>query len=343
MSIPFGKLFLEEGTMKKIGVSGFGRIGRYFTRLSLDSSAIEVAVVNDISDIKTLAHLLKYDSVHRQLKHDFTLEGNRLIFSNGKEIHFVQYNDPTKIPWESYGVETVIESTGLFLTSHKASGHLNGGAKRVIISAPAQSDEIPTVVLGVNEAILNGSEAIISNASCTTNNAAPMLQVMRQLCEIESAFITTVHSYTTDQRLHDAPHKDLRRARAAAQSIVPTTTGAAKAITRIFPDLEGKIGGCGVRVPVPNGSFTDVTIVAKDPPTVDQINKAMKHASETYLKSIMSYCEEPIVSVDIIGNPHSCIFDAELTSVVNNMIKIVGWYDNEAGYSNRLVDLASRL
>jgi glyceraldehyde 3-phosphate dehydrogenase len=328
--------------MKKIGVNGFGRIGRYFTRLSLDSSQIDVAVVNDISDINTLAHLLKYDSVHRQLKYDFTVEGDRVIFSNGKQIQFVRCDEPKYIPWGDLGVETVIESTGLFLTSDKASGHLVGGAKRVIISAPAQSDEIPTVVLGVNETALSGLENIISNASCTTNNAAPMLQVMRELCEIESAFITTVHSYTTDQRLHDAPHKDLRRARAAAESIVPTTTGAAKAITKIFPDLEGKIGGCGVRVPVPNGSFTDVTIVAQNPPSVDEINAAMKSASATYLKGIMSYCEDPIVSVDIIGNPHSCVFDAELTSVVNNMIKIVGWYDNEAGYSNRLLELVSR-
>ena len=334
--------FEKRTGMKKIGVNGFGRIGRYFTRLSLDSSEIDVAVVNDISDIKTLAHLLKYDSVHRHLKHDFTIVGDRILFSNGKQIQFVQYRDPKDIPWGSLGVETVIESTGLFLTSECAAKHLQGGAKRVVISAPAQSDEIPTIVLGVNDPILTGSELLISNASCTTNNAAPMLQVMRELCEIESAFITTVHSYTTDQRLHDAPHKDLRRARAAAQSIVPTSTGAAKAITRIFPDLEGKIGGCGVRVPVPNGSFTDITIVAKNPPTVEQINLAMKNASERNLKGIMSYCEDPIVSVDIIGNPHSCVFDAELTSVVNNMIKIVGWYDNEAGYSNRLLELVSR-
>jgi glyceraldehyde 3-phosphate dehydrogenase len=328
--------------MKKIGVNGFGRIGRYFTRLSLDSKEVDVAVVNDISDIHTLAHLLKYDSVHRQLKHQFTIDGNKLVFSNGKEIQFVQYRNPAEIPWKELGVETVIESTGLFLTTDQASMHLNGGAKRVIISAPAKSDEIPTIVLGVNEHILTGKELLISNASCTTNNAAPMVQVMRELCEIESAFITTVHSYTTDQRLHDAPHKDLRRARAAAESIVPTTTGAAKAITKIFPDLEGKMGGCGVRVPVPDGSFTDLTIVAKNPPTVEQINAAMKKASETYLKGILAYCEDPIVSVDIIGNSHSCVFDAELTSVVNSMIKIVGWYDNEAGYSNRLLELVGR-
>jgi glyceraldehyde 3-phosphate dehydrogenase len=329
--------------MKVIGVNGFGRIGRYFTRLALDSSAVNVAVVNDVSDIKTLAHLLKYDSIHRGLKHAFVIEGNKLIFENGKEIHFTQERDPSLIPWGKYGVEIVLESTGLFLTTETASKHLQGGAKKVVISAPASSDEIKTIVLGVNEDQIETTDVILSNASCTTNNAAPMVMVMRKLCEIESAYITTIHSYTTDQRLHDAPHKDLRRARAAAQSIVPTSTGAAKAITKIFPDLEGKIGGCGVRVPVPDGSFTDLTMVVKNPPTVEQINAEMKLASETYLKGILAYTEDPIVSVDIIGNPASCLFDAELTSVINHMVKVVGWYDNEAGYSNRLIDLMAKL
>lgn len=329
--------------MKVIGVNGFGRIGRYFTRLALDSSSVDVAVVNDVSDIKTLAHLLKYDSIHRGLKHAFSIEGNKLIFENGKEIHFTQERDPSLIPWEKYGVEIVVESTGLFLTTETASKHLQGGAKKVVISAPAASEEIKTIVLGVNEDQIESTDVILSNASCTTNNAAPMVMVMRKLCEIESAYITTIHSYTTDQRLHDAPHKDLRRARAAAQSIVPTSTGAAKAITKIFPDLEGKIGGCGVRVPVPDGSFTDLTMVVKNPPTVEQINAEMKLASETYLKGILAYTEDPIVSVDIIGNPASCLFDADLTSVINHMVKVVGWYDNEAGYSNRLIDLMAKL
>ena len=329
--------------MKKIGVNGFGRIGRYFTRLSLESNEIDVAVVNDISDIKTLAHLLKYDSVHRKLKHEFQIIGNRLIFENGKEIQFVQFRDPSEILWAEFGVEVVVESTGLFLTSETASKHLIGGAKKVVISAPSNSEEIKTIVLGVNDHLIESSDIILSNASCTTNNAAPMMMVMHELCEIESAYITTVHSYTSDQRLHDAPHKDLRRARAAAESIVPTSTGAAKAITKIFPDLEGKMGGCGVRVPVPDGSFTDLTIVAKNPPSVEQINAAMKRAAETYLKGIMAYTEDPIVSVDVIGNPHSCLFDAELTSVVNNMVKVVGWYDNEAGYSNRLLELVAKI
>ncbi len=329
--------------MKTIGVNGFGRIGRYFTRLSLDSNEVNVAVINDVSDIKTLAHLLKYDSVHRGLKHEFKIEGNALVFENGKKIIFLQERNPALILWEEHNVDTVLESTGLFLTTEEASKHLIGGAKKVVISAPANSEDIKTIVLGVNDAILENTDVIISNASCTTNNVAPMVMVMRQLCEIESAYITTIHSYTSDQRLHDAPHKDLRRARAAAESIVPTSTGAAKAITKIFPELEGKIGGCGVRVPVPDGSFTDLTLVVKNPPTIEVINAAMKTASETYLKGILDYTEDPIVSVDVIGNPNSCLFDSELTSVVNNMIKIVGWYDNEAGYSNRLIDLVQKV
>jgi glyceraldehyde 3-phosphate dehydrogenase len=329
--------------MKIVGVNGFGRIGRYFTRLTLDNPEVDVAVINDLADIKTLAHLFKYDSIHGRLKHTFEIEGNTLVFSNGKKIVFSQEKDPSQINWELHKVEIVIESTGLFLTTEAASKHLLGGAKKVIISAPAKDEDIKTVVLGVNDHLIESSDVIISNASCTTNNAAPMVMVLREMCEIESAYITTIHSYTSDQRLHDAPHKDLRRARAAAQSIVPTSTGAAKAITKIFPELEGKIGGCGVRVPVPDGSFTDLTLVVKNPPSVEEINSAMKKASETYLKGILNYTEDPIVSVDIIGQPESCLFDADLTSVINNMVKVVGWYDNEAGYSNRLLDLVTKL
>jgi glyceraldehyde 3-phosphate dehydrogenase len=329
--------------MKIVGVNGFGRIGRYFTRLTLDNPEVDVAVINDLADIKTLAHLFKYDSIHGRLKHTFEIEGNTLVFSNGKKIVFSQEKDPSQINWGLHKVEIVIESTGLFLTTEAASKHLLGGAKKVVISAPAKDEDIKTVVLGVNDHLIESSDVIISNASCTTNNAAPMVMVLREMCEIESAYITTIHSYTSDQRLHDAPHKDLRRARAAAQSIVPTSTGAAKAITKIFPELEGKIGGCGVRVPVPDGSFTDLTLVVKNPPSVEEINAAMKKASETYLKGILNYTEDPIVSVDIIGQPESCLFDADLTSVINNMVKVVGWYDNEAGYSNRLLDLVTKL
>lgn len=325
--------------MKKIGINGFGRIGRYFTRMSLNDSSIDVAVVNDLSDIHTLAHLFKYDSVHRGLKQAFRVEKNRLIFDNGKEILFVSEKNPEKIPWKELGVEYVIEATGLFRTRDLAAKHLKGGAKKVILSAPPISNDIKTVVLGVNDHLLTPNDEIISNASCTTNSAAPMLQVIKELCTIESAFITTVHSYTSDQRLHDAPHKDLRRARAAAESIVPTTTGAAKAIAKIFPELEAHIGGCGIRVPVPDGSLTDLTLVVTNPPNEAQINAAMKKAANEDLNGILGYTEDPIVSVDIIGNSNSCIFDAQLTSVIGKMVKIVGWYDNEAGYSNRLIDL----
>lgn len=329
--------------MKKIGINGFGRIGRYFLRVAIQSEDVEVAVVNDLAPIETLAHLLKYDSVHRRFPLNFEVDGDALQFENGKRIQFTSYRNPAEIPWANLGVDYVLESTGIFRTEEMASQHLKGGAKKVIISAPPQSPGVKTVVLGVNDSILSPDDLLVSNASCTTNSAAPMVKIMMDLCKIQSAFITTVHSYTSDQRLHDAPHKDLRRARAAAESIVPTTTGAAKAIAKIFPELEGHIGGCGVRVPVPDGSMTDLTLVVENPPTEKEINAAMKAAAEGPLKGILSYTEDPLVSVDIIGDPHSCIFDAQLTSVIGNMVKIVGWYDNEAGYSNRLVDLVSKL
>lgn len=328
---------------KVIGVNGFGRIGRYFTRLSLTDNQVNVAIVNDLADIKTLAHLLTYDSVHGVLNIKFKIEDNTLHFENGKKIIFTNHKDPAAIPWVKHGVETVIESTGIFRTKELASKHLEGGAKKVIISAPAQGEGIKSVVLGVNDSILDGTENIISNASCTTNSAAPMIKIIKDLCDIESAYITTVHSYTSDQKLHDAPHKDLRRARAAAESIVPTTTGAAKALTKIFPELNDKMGGCGIRVPVPDGSLTDLTIIVKEKtPTVETINAHFKKAAENEFKGILSYIEDPIVSRDIIGNPYSCVFDSLLTSTVGNMIKLVGWYDNEAGYSNRLLDLVNK-
>lgn len=329
--------------MKNIGINGFGRIGRYFTRMSLENDNVNVAVVNDLADIKTLAHLFKYDSVHRGLKYEFKIEGNKLVFENGKTILFISERNPESIKWAELNVDFVLESTGVFRTRELASKHFVGGAKKVILSAPPQSSEIKTVVLGVNDNLLSPDDKIVSNASCTTNSAAPMLKVIMEMCEIESAFITTVHSYTSDQRLHDAPHKDLRRARAAAESIVPTTTGAAKALAKIFPELEGHIGGCGIRVPVPDGSMTDLTLVVKNPPTADEINKAMREAASGSLKGIMAYTEDPIVSVDVIGNPNSCIFDSQLTSVIGNMVKIMGWYDNEAGYSNRLLDLVQKI
>ena len=328
--------------MKTIGVNGFGRIGRCFTRISLQRNDINVAVVNDLADIKTLAHLLKYDSVHHQLPIEFKIVDNRIIFENGKEILFIKEKNPELIPWNQYGVETVLESTGLFLSKEDAGKHITGGAKKVIISSPGKSDDVKTIVIGINEDLIEATDTILSNASCTTNSAAPMLKVLLEMCEVENAYITTVHSYTSDQRLHDAPHSDLRRARAAAVSIIPTSTGAAKALTRIFPELKGKMDGNAYRVPVPDGSMTDLTLVVKNAPTIEEINNAMKKASEGSLKGILRYTEEPIVSIDIVGDPHSCIFDAELTSVIGNMIKVIGWYDNEAGYSNRLIDLVSR-
>ena len=325
--------------MKNIGVNGFGRIGRYFTRLSLLRDDVNVTVVNDLANIETLAHLLKYDSVHSKLNLDFKISDNKLIFENGKEIVFLSEKKPELIPWKDYNVEIVLESTGLFLTKESASKHILGGAKKVIISAPGKDEDIKAIVLGVNENILNHDDLVVSNASCTTNSAAPMMKVLLEMCEVENAYISTVHSYTSDQRLHDAPHSDLRRARAAAISIVPTSTGAASALTKIFPVLKGKMGGSAFRVPVPDGSMTDLTLIVKNPPTPEAINKAMKTASKGDLKGILRYTDEPIVSIDIVGDPNSCIFDSELTSVIGNMIKVVGWYDNEAGYSNRLIEL----
>jgi glyceraldehyde 3-phosphate dehydrogenase len=328
--------------MKIVGVNGFGRIGRCFTRIALLDPQVEVALVNDLADIQTLAHLLKYDSIHGPFGLDFTIEGTSLVFSNGKKITFINERDPEQINWSAFGVEVVIESTGLFLTREAASKHLKGGAKHVIISAPANDEDIPSVVLGVNDHQIDWSETVISNASCTTNNAAPMVKVLKELFDIQVAYISTVHSYTSDQRLHDAPHKDLRRARAAANSIIPTSTGAAKAITRIFPELKGKITGGSFRVPVSDGSVTEMTLVTSAAVTVEQINAAMKTAAAGPLKGIMKYTEDPIVSVDVIGNPHSVVFDAGLTTVFNGLIKVAGWYDNEAGYSNRLVDVVKR-
>jgi glyceraldehyde 3-phosphate dehydrogenase len=328
--------------MKVVGVNGFGRIGRCFTRIALLDPQVEVALVNDLADIKTLAPLLKYDSIHGPFSLEFQIEGNSLIFENGKKITFISERDPEQINWSAYAVDVVIESTGLFLTRDAASKHLKGGAKHVVISAPANDEDIPSVVLGVNDDQIDWTETVISNASCTTNNAAPMVKVLKDLFDIQVAYISTVHSYTSDQRLHDAPHKDLRRARAAANSIIPTSTGAAKAITRIFPELKGKITGGSFRVPVSDGSVTEMTLVTSQEITVEQINAAMKAAAAGPLKGIMKYTEDPIVSVDVIGNPHSVVFDAQLTTVFNGLIKVAGWYDNEAGYSNRLVDVVKR-
>ena len=303
---------------------------------------MQVVAVNDLADTATLAHLFKYDSVHGGFEGEVEVK-NDLVVLNGNAVVFSKEKDPEKLPWKNLKIDVVIESTGLFRTKEEASKHLTAGAKKVIISAPAKDADIKTVVLGINDSILDGTERILSNASCTTNSLAPLVKVIDELCGIESGYITTVHSYTGDQKLHDAPHRDLRRARAAAVSIVPTTTGAAKAITKIFPHLDGKLGGAGIRVPVPDGSLTDFTCVVKNPKSVEVINAAFKAAAEGELKGILAYTEDPIVSIDIVGNRHSSIFDAQLTSVIGNMVKVVGWYDNEIGYSNRLGDLVDKV
>ncbi len=325
--------------MKKIrvAINGFGRIGRMYLRAAINNPNISIVAVNDLTDCKTLAHLLKYDSVHGGFPGKVSFHDNTLLV-NGSEISITAISDPAQLPWKAEKIDLVLESSGHFLNKALAEKHLLAGASKVLLSAPPTDSEIKTIVLGVNHAIIQKSDTILSNASCTTNCSAPMIKVLEKW-GIEDAYITTVHSYTGDQRLHDAPHKDLRRARAAALNIVPTSTGAAKAITKIFPELEGKIGGCGMRVPVPNGSLTDITCVLSNTVTAAEINREFKRAAEEELKGILEYTEDQIVSSDIIGNKNSCIFDAEFTAVVGNMIKIIGWYDNEAGYSQRLADL----
>lgn len=321
----------------RIGINGFGRIGRGLMRVLKNYPQIEVVAINDIADKETLIHLLKYDSVHRAFPGD--IQATDTGFSiDGKDIFVYNQADASSIDWEDQNVDIVVEATGLIKTKNQASAHLKSGVKKVIISAPAE-DDIPMIVLGVNTSILEKEFDVISNASCTTNSAAPMIKVVNDLCDVENAYITTVHSYTTDQRIHDAPHKDLRRARAAALSIVPTTTGAAKAVTRIFPELQEKIGGCGIRVPVPDGSLTDITFNVKKKTTVEEVNRAFRNASEGNLKGIVGYTGDPIVSSDIIGMSYSVLFDEQLTSVIGNMVKVVGWYDNEIGYSHRIADL----
>ncbi|MFD2601123.1 type I glyceraldehyde-3-phosphate dehydrogenase [Flavobacterium suzhouense] len=325
-------------TKTKIAINGFGRIGRNLFRLLINHPSIEVVAINDIADARTMAHLIKYDSIHGVLPFEVSHTEDSLII-NGKSYSFLRKKNAADIDWKSFNIDIVIESTGKFKTLEDANIHIESGAKRVILSAPPEDDRIKTIVLGVNEHILDGTEKVISNASCTTNNAAPMMKIINDLCGIEQAYITTVHSYTTDQSLHDQPHKDLRRARGAAQSIVPTTTGAAKALTKIFPEFVGKIGGGGIRVPVPDGSLTDITCYVKREVSIEEINTAFKKASENELKGILAYTEDPIVSVDILGNRNSCLFDSLLTSVIDRMVKVVGWYDNEIGYSSRIIDL----
>ena len=326
---------------KRIAINGFGRIGRLTFRNLIQMEGIEVVAINDLTDNATLAHLLKYDSVHGKFPGTVSADEN-FLYVNNKKIHAIAERDPKALPWKDMGIDIVIESTGRFTDRDTAGLHLSAGAKKVIISAPAKGD-IPTIVLGVNDEVIHADHNIYSNASCTTNCLAPMVKVLDDAFGVESGFMTTIHAYTADQRIQDSPHEDLRRARAAAISIVPTSTGAAKAVGLVLPHLKGKLNGNAMRVPVPDGSVTDFTATLKKPATVEEINAAFKAASETYLKGILEYCEEPIVSSDILGNPHSCIYDVDLTMVQGNTAKVVGWYDNEAGYSARLAQLADRI
>lgn len=310
-------------------------------RMILDDDRFSLVGINDLYPADTMAHLFKYDSVHGRFSKTVKTDGNTLHLG-ASQVAYSQFESPGNAPWNKLEVDVVLECTGEFKSAKLAAKHLDAGAAKVLLSAPSSDDSVKTVVLGVNDEIIDGDDRILSNASCTTNSAAPLVKVLDELCSIESCYITTVHSYTGDQKLHDAPHKDWRRGRAAAMSIVPTTTGAAKALTKIFPHLSENMGGCGIRVPVPDGSLTDITCVVKNPTSAAHINERFDSMSKGSLQGILEYTEDPIVSVDVIGNEHSCIFDAQLTSVIGNMVKVVGWYDNEIGYSRRLVDLLTR-
>lgn len=326
----------------KIGINGFGRIGRTLFRLLQNQSHIAVVAINDLADSKTLAHLLKYDSLHGVMNASVTHDDSHILVNDQKVI-ITNFDKPESIDWKAVDVDIVVECTGKFKTREKLNFHLKNGAKKVILSVPPLDEDIKMIVYGINENSLVINDHIISNASCTTNNAAPMIKVINDLCGIEQAYITTIHSYTSDQSLHDQPHRDLRRARAAGQSIIPTTTGAAKALTRIFPELSEVIGGCGIRVPVPNGSMTDITFNVRRNTSIKEINDTFEKVSKNELKNILNYTEDPIVSVDINNSCYSCTFDSQMTSVIGKMVKIIGWYDNEAGYSSRIIDLINHM
>jgi glyceraldehyde 3-phosphate dehydrogenase len=323
----------------KVAINGFGRIGRMVFRAGIIDSAVEFVAINDLTDTKTLAHLLKYDSVHGKFEGTVTHKEKSLVV-NGKEIPVFAEKDPANLPWKDLNVDVVVESTGIFLSKELAGKHLKAGAKKVLLSAPAKEDDVKTIVKGVNEHTYDKkTDHIISNASCTTNCLAPMVKVLHDNFGVEKGFMTTVHAYTADQRLVDAPHKDLRRARTAASNIVPTTTGAAIAVAQVIPELKGKLDGIAIRVPVPDGSITDFVCILKKPATKEQINELFKNVAIYHLKGVLEYTEDPIVGIDIVHNPHSVIFDAALTNVNGSMVKIVGWYDNEWGYSCRMIDV----
>jgi len=323
----------------KIGINGFGRIGRLVLRIGLQRDDIEFVAVNDLTDSKTLAHLFKYDSAHRKYNGTVSSHDDKLVV-DGKEIKVFSIKDPASLPWKDLNVDIVVESTGVFRKREQVANHINAGAKKVILTVPAKGEIDGTFVLGVNGDEIKGGEQIVSNASCTTNCAAPVIKVLHDNFGISKGFLTTIHAYTNDQRILDFPHSDLRRARAAAVNIIPTTTGAAKAVGKVIPSLNGKLDGMAVRVPTVTGSLVDFNIILEKNTTTEEINAAMKKASETGLKGILEYTEDPITSVDIIGNPYSSIFDSLLTNVIGgNLVKAISWYDNEWGYSERVVDL----
>jgi glyceraldehyde 3-phosphate dehydrogenase len=325
-----------------VAINGFGRIGRLVFRRMLQKGGFNIVGINDITDAPTLAYLLKYDSVHKMYAGSVAAQGNALVV-DGKSYRVTAEKDPAKLPWKDVGADVVIEGTGIFTSREKLELHIQAGAKKVLLTAPAKDDIDATVVLGVNDNILTGKEKFISNASCTTNCLAPMVSVLHKTFGVDHGYMTTIHSYTNDQRLLDLPHKDLRRARAAALSIIPTTTGAARAVGKVIPDLKGKLDGFALRVPTPDASITDFVAVLKKPATKEQINEAMKAAAHGPLKGIMEYTEDEIVSADIIGNPHSCIFDSKLTMAQGTTVKVFGWYDNEWGFSCRVVDLLGKI
>jgi glyceraldehyde 3-phosphate dehydrogenase len=325
-----------------IGINGFGRIGRLVFRRVLQQGGFNVVGINDITDAKTLAYLLKYDSVHGIFEGDVKAEENAITV-NGKKYRVTAEKDPSKLPWKELGADIIVEGTGIFTSREKLQPHITAGAKKVLLTAPAKDEIDATVVLGVNDSVLTGKEQFVSNASCTTNCLAPMVKVLHQSFGLEQGFMTTIHSYTNDQRLLDLPHKDLRRARAAALSIIPTTTGAARTVGKVIPELKGKLDGFSLRVPTPDASITDFVAVLKKAATREQVNEAMKQAAAGPMKGILQYSEEELVSTDIIGNEYSCIFDSKLTMAMGNMVKVFGWYDNEWGFSCRVVDLLRKI
>ncbi len=327
----------------KVAINGFGRIGRHVFKIAFDRDNVDIVAINDITDPKTLAHLLKYDSIFGKYKYPIKIEDDGIVV-NGKHIKVLAERDPKKLPWKELGVDVAIESTGVFRMRDQAAWHIEAGARKVILTVPAKDKVDRTIVIGVNDEMLKPEDLVVSNASCTTNCLAPISKVLNDNFEIVEGLMTTVHSYTNDQRLLDLPHKDLRRARAAALSLIPTTTGAAKAIGLVIPELDGKLNGLAMRVPTPTGSIVDLTVKLAKDPSVDEINAAMREASEGRMKGVLEYCDEPIVSADIKGNTHSSIFDSLSTMKIGKgFVKVLSWYDNEWGYSNRVVDLMEKI